>query len=78
VALDGRTNLHGDERIERFGRTWSGAPGWQDDPDLSAAGVVIAPVDSPLASLLARDGRFALDYEDELARVYVARRKRGP
>ena len=26
VAIDGRTNLHGDERIQRFGSTWAGSP----------------------------------------------------
>jgi hypothetical protein len=71
TAMDGRTNLHGDERILRFGATWSGAAGWQDDPDLCAAGVVIAPADTPLASLLATDPRFRLVYEDPLARVFV-------
>jgi hypothetical protein len=74
VAIDGRTNLHGDERIMRFGATWCGAPGWQDDPDLGAAGVVIAPADSALAALLQHDRRFQLVHEDEVARVFVARR----
>ncbi len=74
VALDGRTNLHGDERLERFGSTWSGAPGWEKDADLAKAGVVIAPADAPLASLLVRDERFRLVYEDDVARVFVARR----
>jgi hypothetical protein len=66
VAIDGRTNLHGDARIERFGKVWSGGPGWADDPDLSAAGVIIGPADSPLAALLRYDDRFLLVYEDEV------------
>jgi hypothetical protein len=74
VSIDGRTNLHGDERIERFGRTWAGISGWQDDPDLIAAGVVLAPVDSALASLLLRDQRFKEVHRDELALVFVPRR----
>jgi hypothetical protein len=73
AAIDGRTNLHGDERILRFGATWSGAPGWQDDPDLCAAGVVLAPADTPLSSLLATDPRFRLVHEDALAKVFVKR-----
>jgi hypothetical protein len=60
VAIDGRTNLHGDERIERYGNTWAGLPGWQNDPDLSAAGVVISAAEMPLGDLLKGDGRFAL------------------
>jgi hypothetical protein len=71
VAIDGRTNLHGDERIERFGRVWAGLPGWQDDPDLSAAGVVIAEADSALVSLLLLDHRFRLAYQDKVACVFV-------
>lgn len=71
VVIDGRTNLHGDERIERIGNTWAGGPGWQADADLAASGVVIAPADAPLAELLASDGRFAAIYDDALARVFV-------
>jgi hypothetical protein len=74
VAIDGRTNLHGDERIVRFGNTWAGGQGWQDDPDLSAAGVVIAEARGPLAALLLRDGRFTLIHEDAVARVFVRAR----
>jgi hypothetical protein len=73
VAIDGRTNLHGDERILRYGSVWAGAPGWQEDPDLRVANVVIANVQCPLANLLAHDDRFEVVYEDELARVFVAR-----
>ncbi len=73
VSIDGRTNLHGDERIMRFGRTWAGLPGWQGDPELSRAGVVLAPAESALASLLIHDRRFECVYEDELAWVFVAR-----
>jgi hypothetical protein len=78
VAIDGRTNLHGDERILRFGAVWAGARTWHDDPDLSAAGVVVANVQTPLASLLERDSRFALAYEDPVARVFMARRPIDP
>jgi hypothetical protein len=73
VSIDGRTNLHGDERIVRFGRTWAGQPGWQEDSDLSRAGLVLAPADSALASLLLYDARFERVYKDDLAWVFVAR-----
>jgi hypothetical protein len=71
VAIDGRTNLHGDERTERFARVWTGMPGWDSDPDLAAAGVVVAPVEAALSSLLRLDRRFELVHEDELACVFV-------
>jgi hypothetical protein len=78
VALDGRTNLHGDERILRIGNTWAGGPGWKDDPDLAAAGVVIADVQTPLAGLLLTDERFTLVHDDPVARVFVRRGVPGP
>jgi hypothetical protein len=74
VAIDGRTNLHGDERIERFGRTWCALPGWRTDEDLSAAGTVIAPRDSALAEQLRHDARFGPPaHEDQVAAVFVRR-----
>jgi hypothetical protein len=73
VAIDGRTNLHGDERLQRSFDTWRGAKGWNDDPELSAAGVVIAETSGPLTSLLRRDHRFNVLHEDELAAVFVRR-----
>jgi hypothetical protein len=73
VALDGRTNLHGDERLLRFDQTWTGAAGWHDDPDLSAAGVVIAPANCPLTSLLLLDPRFVQVHQDPVAVIFVPR-----
>lgn len=76
VVLDGRTNLHGDERIFRIGNTWAAGPGWRDDPDLNSAGVVLADVHSPLGCVLALDERFQLAHEDAVARVFVRKRKK--
>jgi hypothetical protein len=78
VAIDGRTNLHGDARIERYGRVWCGLSGWDDDPDLRAAGVILGPADSALVSLLRLDGRYELLYEDEVACVFVPSGRSGP
>jgi hypothetical protein len=71
VALDGRTNIFGDERTERSLATWSGQRDWQSDPELEASGVVIADPNTPLASLLHFDPRFKLVYEDAVATVFV-------
>jgi len=73
VSIDGRSNLHGDQRVARAVSTWSGAPGWAEDPDLSSAGLVVAPVKLPLATLLAADPRFELVYKDPVAAVFVSR-----
>jgi hypothetical protein len=76
VVLDGRTNLHGDERIFRIGNTWAAGPGWRDDPDLAASNVILADASSPLASVLVCDDHFRLVYEDSLARVFIRRPSR--
>jgi putative Ca2+/H+ antiporter (TMEM165/GDT1 family) len=80
VGLDGRTNLYGEERLERAARTWAGADGWDRDPDLLAAGVIIAPrrlwdADVPLTvRLRAATDRWQVAYEDDLAAVFVPNR----
>jgi len=76
VAMDGRTNLHGDERVERSLATWTGKNSWSSDPELGTARLVIANAEQALASLLRFDPRFELTYEDELAAVFVATPKR--
>jgi hypothetical protein len=73
VAIDGRTNLHGDERIVRFGNTWAGLPGWDRDPDLARSGLVIAQREGPLAEHLLADKRFRCVHKDDLAVVFVRR-----
>lgn len=73
VSMDGRTNLHGDKRIERSVKTWTGAQDWASDPELTAARLVIADVNLALTSLLRLDPRFELVYEDKVAAVFVAR-----
>ncbi|MGH7226959.1 MAG: hypothetical protein ACRELF_27405, partial [Gemmataceae bacterium] len=75
VVVDGRTNLHGSERILRLGNTWAAGPGWRDDPDLALAGIVIADAQSPLAGALPLDGRFELVHEDAVARVFLRKQK---
>lgn len=76
VVLDGRTNLHGDERILRIGNTWAAGPSWRDDPDLESAGVILADAQSPLGCVLGLDQRFELVHEDTVARVFVRKRPR--
>jgi hypothetical protein len=74
VSIDGRAALYGDQRIDRSVQTWSGQPDWASDPQLSAAGLVIGPVKSPLIQLLRLDPRFELAYEDKVAAVFVPRK----
>ena len=73
VSLDGRGNLHGEQRLLRAHSSWAGWPGWALDPELKAARLVIGPADTPLMSLLRADQRFKLVYVDPIAMVFIAR-----
>lgn len=73
VAIDGRMHLYGDERAFRFQRTGEGRPGWENDPELTSAQLVILRAQAPLAELLARDPRFQLVHRDPVAVVFIAR-----
>lgn len=78
VSMDGRTNLYGEARLERSMNTWSGGPGWEDDPELMRAGVIIAPKKGfPLAELMrAKTDRWVVRHEDDTAVVFVPVRGR--
>jgi len=71
VSMDGRANVHGDERIKKALTTWNGGSHWSEDPELDRAGVVIAQKDMALSSLLRFDPRFQKTYQDETAVVFV-------
>ena len=73
VAIDGRTDLYGDEIDMRFYRTENGDASYNDDPYLRQANVFLIPKQKPLSRLLASDSQFNLIYEDALAMVFVRR-----
>jgi len=73
VAIDGRTDLYGEDLDRRFFQTQSGDESYLQDPYLNEAGVVLLQRKMPLARLLMNDPRFEKVYEDELAIVFVRR-----
>jgi hypothetical protein len=73
VSIDGRTNLHGEKRIEESLETWAGVKGWDEDAELRAARIIFAEAKVPLASLLRLDPHFVKVYEDEQAVIFVRR-----
>ena len=73
VALDGRTNVYGEERILRFSDLWKGKPGWESDPDLARANLVLTPRDAAIASLLRLSPQFQIAYEDSQAVIFQRR-----
>jgi hypothetical protein len=73
VAIDGRTDLYGDEIIRRFFETGGGGESYLTDPYLNESGVVLLPREMPLVALLLGDQRFQKVHEDRLAVVFVRR-----
>ncbi|HJZ65437.1 MAG TPA: hypothetical protein VKD70_14025 [Candidatus Acidoferrum sp.] len=71
VSMDGRTNVHGDERVKAYADALRGFPGWEKDPDLAVANLIIWPTKSPLSGLLRCDARFKQVYSDPQATVFV-------
>jgi hypothetical protein len=69
--VDSRTNIPGDEILERSIAVWSGASDWAADPHVADARLVIANPNNALTSLLRFDPRFRVAYEDSVAVVFV-------
>ena len=72
VSIDGRTNLYGNERMDRSIATWGAQPDWASDPQLKQAGLIIGSAKAPLTQVLRMDPHYKLVYEDELAAVFTA------
>jgi hypothetical protein len=74
VAVDGRTDLYGDELESQFVATANGEnESYLTDPYLNEAGIVLLQKSVPLAVGLDMDPRFKKIYEDRLAVVYGRR-----
>ncbi|MCI0381063.1 MAG: hypothetical protein L0215_26055 [Gemmataceae bacterium] len=71
VGIDGRAQLHGGARVKRFMDAEAGRPGWHQNPDLGAAGIVVLRRIAPLAELLKHDARFRTVYANGLALVFA-------
>ncbi len=71
VSMDGRTIVHGDERLERHVLTGNGGPDWESDPDVVQADLLIVMKGMPLYSLLRQSNRYRLLHDDALAGVFV-------
>ncbi len=73
VAIDGRTDLYGDEMTERFYKTEQGDVGYREDPYLNESGIVLLRTRDGLVPLLENDYRFRKAYQDKIATVFVRR-----
>lgn len=73
VAIDGRTDLYGDDLDMRFFNTINGLQSTVDDPYFNQAHTLILQRINPLANWLQTNPDFQLTYQDDLAAVYVRR-----
>jgi hypothetical protein len=63
VSMDGRTNLHGEKRIERNVKTAQGIR-WNEDGELTSARLIVIRADGPLAAILKTQPGYHVVYED--------------
>jgi hypothetical protein len=75
VSMDGRSNVHGDERIVRSFLTSTGSTGWGTDAELRAARLVVLPADMALSELLRRTPDYDVAYEDAVSVVFTRRER---
>lgn len=71
VAIDGRTNLYGDQMNLLMYRSSGGDEAYTSDPYLNEAGLVLLSNKLPLTQLLTIDSRFRVVYRDQLAVVFA-------
>ncbi len=69
VAIDGRTDLYGDDLDAHFYATENAEPSYSTDPHLADSGLVILQNRVPLAKVLPTDRRFRVIYRDDVATV---------
>lgn len=72
VAIDGRTDLYGDQIDERFALTARGVS-YKDDPYLNESRLVLLQKKNILVKFLTTDPRFESIYQDGVAVVFVRR-----
>ena len=71
VAIDGRTDLYGDDIDTRFFKTQQGDDSYKEDPYFNDCQVILLSKKVPLASVLLSDPRYTLIFQDSLAVVFV-------
>jgi hypothetical protein len=72
VFVDGRTDLYGDDFLTNdYLKTATGGPGWRDTLDKYGVNLVVVEAQSGLARNLREEPGWKLDYEDDMAVVFV-------
>jgi hypothetical protein len=73
VSIYGRNTVYGVEKVLRSNATWNGFAGWDSDPELVRANLIIAPIGAPLIQLLHLQPCLQSGYRDNVAEVFVPR-----
>ncbi len=73
LAIDGRTDLYGDQIDTRFYLTENGDASYGEAPYLAQSNLILLPRQTPLTRLPESDAEFSLIYQDSLAAVFVRR-----
>ena len=70
VAVDGRTDLYGDEILTQYMQARAAQPGWESILDDWNVNLVLLSPNAPLATALAQDG-WRQAYADEISTVWI-------
>jgi hypothetical protein len=70
-SIDGRLTPYGEKTLGRSVNTWEGRPGWDSNPELLRARLIVANRDAPLTLLLRVHPRYKTIYEDDVAFVII-------
>ena len=70
-SIDGRLTPYGEKTLGRSVNTWEGRPGWDSNPELLRARLIVANRDAPLTSLLRVHPRYKTIYQDDVAFVII-------
>ena len=73
VSIYGRNTVYGVEKVLRSNATWNGTPGWDADPELLEANLIIAQTSAPLIQFLRLQPCLQSAYRDNVAEVFMPR-----
>ena len=77
VSIYGRNTVYGVEKVLRSDASWNAHAGWDSDPDLLRANLIVAKRGAPLVQLLQLQPCLQAAYEDQNAAVFIPRSVSG-
>ena len=74
VSIDGRTNVHGAQEVQRSWDTWNMKSGWDTDPNLANANIILGDPGQVLTKALMHDPRYRVVFNDGVSVLIVRER----